>query len=178
MADMWERQPGEPPKAYAAFCIYRDTDPSKRGYGACIKAQNYNNPTSRLRVWAGWSSRYHWVERVAAYDKYKDEQGRLTDLQAIKEMRTRHIDEARALQSKAIARLKTLQPEDLKPGELLRYFIEASKLERLAMGLETEHLDLTTNGKSIKNMEDDELTDYIKGLLREVDSGVAGSTPP
>ena len=42
--------------------------------------------------------------------------------------------EARALQAKALERLRTLCPEELRPTELLRYFVEAAKLERLAVG--------------------------------------------
>ena len=49
-------------------------------------------------------------------------------------MHERHIQIARGLQSKAIERLRSLRPEELASPELLRYLVEASKLERLAMG--------------------------------------------
>jgi hypothetical protein len=44
------------------------------------------------------------------------------------------VREARALQGKALERLRALAPEELGPAELLRYIVEAAKLERLALG--------------------------------------------
>ena len=49
-------------------------------------------------------------------------------------MGERHAREARALQAKAVERLRGLQPEELGPADVLRYFAEAAKLERLALG--------------------------------------------
>ena len=49
-------------------------------------------------------------------------------------MTERHVKEARALQSKALERLRTLRPEELEPMDMLRFFVDASKLERLALG--------------------------------------------
>jgi hypothetical protein len=46
----------------------------------------------------------------------------------------RHVREARALQAKALERLRALRPEELGPADLLRYLVEAAKLERLALG--------------------------------------------
>jgi len=49
-------------------------------------------------------------------------------------MTERHVKEARALQGKALERLRALRPEELAPLEVLRYLVEAAKLERLALG--------------------------------------------
>jgi hypothetical protein len=46
----------------------------------------------------------------------------------------RHVREARALQAKALERLRALCPEELGPADLLRFIVEAAKLERLALG--------------------------------------------
>lgn len=175
MAETWERLPDETPKAFIAFHIYRDTEPINRSIAKCVEAQKYSKATSKIRLWAVWSSKYRWVERVEAYDRYADERALMIDMQAEKEMRERHINEAKGLQKIAIDRLKAMRPEELKARDVLSFFIEASKLERLAMGLETEHLDVTSAGKRIKKMTDDELSEYIQNLLRAVDSGVGGS---
>jgi hypothetical protein len=49
-------------------------------------------------------------------------------------MAERHAQEARGLQAKALERLRALRPEELGPADVLRYFVEAAKLERLALG--------------------------------------------
>jgi hypothetical protein len=49
-------------------------------------------------------------------------------------MAERHVREARGLQAKALERLRALRPEELSPADVLRYFVEAVKLERLALG--------------------------------------------
>jgi hypothetical protein len=81
-----------------------------------------------------WSSAFHWVERASAWDRHLDAEARRAQEKARREMAERHAHEARALQSKAVERLRALRPEELGPADLLRYFVEAAKLERLAMG--------------------------------------------
>ena len=46
----------------------------------------------------------------------------------------RHLREAHTLQVKALQRLQTLTPEELAPADLLRFIVEAAKLERLVRG--------------------------------------------
>ena len=49
-------------------------------------------------------------------------------------MNRRHIQEAKALQSKAIQRLKSLDADQLSPSDSFRFCTEATKLERTALG--------------------------------------------
>jgi hypothetical protein len=49
-------------------------------------------------------------------------------------MNRRHLQEAKALQSKAIQRLKALDQDLLSPADVLRFCTEAAKLERTALG--------------------------------------------
>jgi hypothetical protein len=49
-------------------------------------------------------------------------------------MAERHAREAVALQEKALRRLQQMQPEELSPVQVLDYFIQAAKLERLSRG--------------------------------------------
>lgn len=65
---IWERQPGETDKAYAAFRLYRDMNPSTRSITA---ARQQSGKTSD-RQWEEWSGKYAWVERAAAYDAWSD----------------------------------------------------------------------------------------------------------
>lgn len=172
--EVWERQMGESFVAYAAFCVYRDTDPFGRSVAKCVQAK-YDESMKKAPLWRRWSVNHNWVERARAYDDYKDNVARHADIEALKEMKDRHIREAKGLQAKAITRLQSLDPERLNARDVLAYFIEASKLERLSMGAETERYDVTSDGKRIKGMTDDELIAYIKSELRKIDGGVIGS---
>jgi hypothetical protein len=58
----------------------------------------------------------------------------LAHVQAIEDMNRRHVQEAQALQGKAIQRLKALDLDRLSPADVLRYCIESAKLERAALG--------------------------------------------
>lgn len=134
----WERQPGEPPKAYAAFCFYRDLPPAERSLRA-VADKVYGNRSDRKRQQvpgqiAKWSTRWRWVERARAWDDEQDRQAREEQVRAVREMRERHAREAVVLQQKALARLKAMNPEELSPSDVLRYFIEAAKLERISRG--------------------------------------------
>jgi hypothetical protein len=81
-----------------------------------------------------WSRAFRWVERASAWDRHLDAEARQAREQARREMVERHVREARALQGKALERLRALCPEELGPADLLRFIIEAAKLERLALG--------------------------------------------
>jgi hypothetical protein len=133
---LYERQPSESDRAFAAFCCYRDLGP-KRSLDEVGK-RLYGGQSGRKRAATGrvqaWSSKWHWRERVAAWDAHLDRQTREAQEQARREMGERHAKLAVALQEKAIQRLKAMPLEELSSTDLLRYIIEAAKLERLARG--------------------------------------------
>jgi hypothetical protein len=81
-----------------------------------------------------WSSTFRWVERACAWDRHLDAEARQAMVEARIEMAERQARDARALQSKAMERLQELRLEELGVADVLRYFIEAAKLERLALG--------------------------------------------
>lgn len=62
-----QRLEGETEKAHAAFVIYRGLPQGQRSIDAVRKAQG--RPCKRILE--TWSSRWHWVERVAAYDAHQ-----------------------------------------------------------------------------------------------------------
>jgi len=134
MSELWERQPGESTKAYAAFCVYRDlgTERSLEKAG-----QMLDKP--RTRKWLGeWSAKYKWVERAKAYDDYVEKLKRKEKEKAIKEMAERQARIAMAFQEKIIERLQSIDPAELTPTELARWFDVAAKIERLNRGEPTE----------------------------------------
>lgn len=144
----WERLPHETSKAYAAFCLYRGLDPGTRSIQQAFIAM-YGTTTSRLRVWQGWSSNYAWVRRAQAWDAHRDFEARTAEIKSIKEMRARHIRESQALQAAALEALKQLDPSQLGASDILRFFIEAAKLERISVGEPDSHTDITSNGQPV-----------------------------
>ena len=129
----WEQQPGESARAFGAFCAYRDLGPRRSLRAAA--AAFYGQPSAaRERQVDKWSRAFRWVERTSAWDRHLDAEACQAQEEARREMAVRHVREARALQAKALERLRALRPEELGPADLLRYFVEAAKLERLALG--------------------------------------------
>lgn len=143
----WERQPREGTKPFEAFVIYRDQGP-KRGQRPTAKAIGKS-----LRLIVKWSQRWRWVERARAWDEELDRQNRASQVAAVKEMRERHAREALALQEKALKRLKELKREELSASDVLRFFVEAAKLERVARGEPETIQEQRLNGEVITRTE-------------------------
>ena len=76
--NLWERQPSETAKAYAAFLLYRDLPAIDRSVSAArerhqrdIKRTSKGHQKDRkgtVRQWNGWSMRNGWVNRAAEHD--------------------------------------------------------------------------------------------------------------
>jgi hypothetical protein len=129
----WEQQPGESSRAFGAFRVYRDLGPH-RSLRAAAAAFYGRAATSLERQVDKWSHAFRWVERATAWDGHLDAEARQAQEKARRDMAERHAQEARGLQAKALERLRALRPEELGPADVLRYFVEAAKLERLALG--------------------------------------------
>ena len=69
---MWERQEGESAKAWNAFRLYRDMEPTERSIAKIAAKLGYSAPVLCER----WSMRNNWVARALAYDEYTDLQAR------------------------------------------------------------------------------------------------------
>jgi hypothetical protein len=140
----WERQPGESAVAFAAFVIFRDLgahrslDRASRLYHG-KPGQEPNRPqTGTKKRKSGqvrlWYESWDWRARAEACDAEQDRQRREAQAAIRREMAERHAREAVALQEKALRRLQQMQPEELSPVQVLDYFLQAAKLERLSRG--------------------------------------------
>jgi hypothetical protein len=129
----WEQQPRETMRGFAAFTVYRNLGPRRTLRAA---AQAYFGRTSGAleRQLDKWSSAFRWVERACAWDRHLDAEARQAMVEARREMAQRQAQEARDLQAKALERLRALRPEEMSPADVVRFFVEAAKLERLALG--------------------------------------------
>lgn len=136
---IYERQPRETDKSWAAFKAYRNMDASERSLRRLVvehygKERGTKEFRYRLRAVGNLSSRWRWRERVEAWDAYLDEVDRRERERAIREMNERHVRMARALIRAAADGLRELDPSKLSPTEIRQYFNDGARLERLAMG--------------------------------------------
>lgn len=133
----WERLSGEPNRWYARFERFRLAGPSRSLLGTVNAETAEKGGKRKTKVSGGWNQaaeRWRWRERAEAWDESERQKARQVRAREIEEMNRRHVQESRALQNKAIERLKMLKTEELAPAELLRYLVEAAKLERTALG--------------------------------------------
>ena len=74
----WERLPNETPRAYHAFCIFRDLGPDRSQDKAYARDcdERGRKPAKAPGSWSKWSIKYKWVERAEAYDDWLDEEKR------------------------------------------------------------------------------------------------------
>lgn len=146
VGEPWEQQPGESTPAYAAFVIYRDLG-GKRSCTSVSRKLSKSRP-----LITRWSSRWQWVRRCEEFDREQDRLYQADLSEQRKAMAKRHASQAVALQTVAIKAMKAkygeqfekITAETLRDGDVLRFFIEASKLERTALGepaeiVETQH---------------------------------------
>jgi len=65
------------------------------------------------------------------------------------ELITRHVRLAKAFQSKIVARLQTINPEELKPSDLIAWLKISTDIERLANGMAIDRQDITSSDRSL-----------------------------
>jgi hypothetical protein len=142
----WVRQPRESEKGYVAFQAFLN---QKKPRSIVRLAAELPKPVATLYE---WSSRNHWYERVAQFDGFVR---RSLDAELVEqriEMNKRHAQLAKAMSAKVAARIQSLQPDELSPGELGRWMQVISMTERLALGEATsiEGSDGTSPGVNVE----------------------------
>ncbi len=125
----WQQQPGETSKAYQAFNVYKNLDPSERS----IVRVSSELAKSRTLV-SRWSFTWDWVERAAAWDEEQEIRLLTARIEQKKKMDEEHLKIVRGARNKAVQALKNLDPKDLSPSELRQWLDMTLKWERLIMG--------------------------------------------
>jgi hypothetical protein len=173
----WERQKGETQKAFEAFCIYRDM-------GADRSLSKVSQQLGKHKVLLQrWSSRWQWVLRVEAWDDHLDQGARRENEKRVKAMAERHANQAMLFQQKLVERLRTINPEDLSPADLARWFDVAVKVERLSRGEPTENVRQEDNRRDNNELakrilSDPEARRLAGQLLGRIIPGSAGTGGP
>lgn len=126
---VWEQQPGESAKAFAAFAVYRDMQ-SERSVRAV--ARNLNKSVTQM---GEWSAKHHWVSRAVAHDLHQDRIRREAADKAVRQMGERHAAIAGAGLAKVTARIQQLNPDDIPAGQLGSMARHLVDVERRARGV-------------------------------------------
>lgn len=130
--DAWEQQPGENPRNYGLFALYRD-----HGRLRSVAQIAELHPVLTYRTMTRIGRDNKWAERAGLWDA---EQDRITSLRlqtAREEMARKHASAARKLMEKALERLETLDISSISPHALVLMLDTAARIERAALGLET-----------------------------------------
>jgi hypothetical protein len=147
----WERQPGEPPRAYAYFADYRNDGPLR---SIAKTARNRRRSVSTLNE---MSQRHRWVERAEAYDEYLDRLRRDAAETEIQRAERQERAAARQLQAIATTRIfgrdsgvredgsiveavDPIDPRTLDALDAVRILSEATRLRRVVDGQPTDIL--------------------------------------
>src|SRR5690242_6023380 len=93
MAEIWEQQPGESDKAFAAFLIFREMQLPRSATGAYRIYRK--DPSIKLLPgnWQEWSRKWKWGERATAFDKRLDQVRTSVAEKVIEEMTERRYRE-------------------------------------------------------------------------------------
>lgn len=165
----WERQSGESTQAFEAFAAYRDLGAAR---SVAKVARELGKSTTLL---FRWSKQYAWVMRATAYDREQDRVFLAEQRQARRDIARRHARVAQAFLGKAVARLQGLDPRELTPAELLRYFQVAAEIERRAAGEEPvgASTEDVADGTDVAALSDEDRRNRMKQLRRELERRLA-----
>ena len=139
----YERQDGEPRKAYAAFCLYRDM--AERSYHVLadlyLKERKFScSHNSMFRQISRWASKYHWVRRADAWDAEKDKHKRRMIIIQVEKTQERRMQIASNLQGWALTELKKAIELSKSRPEILLTAREILGILEYALRLESDTL--------------------------------------
>ena len=124
--NLWERQPSETAKAYAAFLLYRDLPAIDRSVSAA-RERHQRDTKGTLRQWKGWSMRNGWVNRAAEHDSDLASRRREHTAKEMERSQDDAVVLIRAALAKVAERIQGMNIEDLAVGQIpgaLRTLIE------------------------------------------------------
>ena len=131
LLDAWDHQPGESPRNFGLFKMYRDL-----GRIRTVAQLASLSPIS-FAATARVAREGRWVERAGLWDAEQDRLSAIRLQDAREDMARRHVKAAGSLMEKALDRLKTLDVDSISPHALILMIDTAAKIERAALGLET-----------------------------------------
>lgn len=134
MEKIWEKREDETAKAFRAFTVYRDMNPSNRNcdvaYAIAYK-KDIEKHRKGIKRAAGffrqWSIKYEWVKRVGAWDKYCDQQDEENRLETWKEFKNNIIKYNQGLLAKGAERIYDISPSEIPANVLSKWMLDMMK---------------------------------------------------
>jgi hypothetical protein len=130
--ELWDRLENEPERAYRAFESFLSLPSSERTLLAAYR-QHVDNPdvTKPSDTYSGWSRRFAWRERAAAYDDHlaslrRDayerviEEGAERQAREVEKIRYRYNELMTMAYVQAAEWLENAQPSDLRGQDVMR----------------------------------------------------------
>ena len=133
--NLWDRQPGETAKAYAAFLLYRNLAAIDRSVLAAREGHQ-KDTKGTLRQWKGWSMRNDWVNRAAEHDSDLASRRRERMAKELERAQDDTVTLARAALAKVAERIQGMDPEELAAGQIPSALRTLVELEFKALGYE------------------------------------------
>ena len=112
MPNPWDRQPGETPKAFAAFCIYRDLPAIDRSVAAAWGRKKGG------KYWERWCTDHNWLERAAKHDSDLASRRRIRRADALERAQDDIANMSRAALSKLLPLLQPIDAGGLDPYQI------------------------------------------------------------
>jgi hypothetical protein len=141
--DAWAAQPGELPRNYGMFLMYRDM-----GRIRTIAQFATMSPLKYATI-ARIARFGKWVARAGLWDAEQDRLAGIRLQDDRERMARAHSSAARKLMQKALARLETLDIDSISPHALVLMLDTAARIERAALGLETLNKGATAAQTSV-----------------------------
>ncbi len=135
--DEWERQPGEPARAFSAFAIFRDMG-DERGV---MKVRTEAGFSSTPKTLMGWATTWRWIERANAYDRMIDRRRQMAHIEEVEAMARRQVEIGQSLQYAGLEwvreELDTAEKraKNLSANAALRFIDTGVELEREGLGM-------------------------------------------
>ena len=118
MLNLWDRQPGETPRAFAAFCLYRDLPAIDRSIVAAVAQHRKNGGKASERNWETWASLYNWRERGLASDSDLASRRRIRRADALERAQDDIANMSRAALAKLLPLLQPTEAGGLDPYQI------------------------------------------------------------
>jgi hypothetical protein len=170
----WQQHPGESPRAFAAFVVYRNLEPEERSLQRVVQECNKS-----ISLIGRWSSRWGWVERAAEWDDYQEMRLLEARLEERRAMDENHLKITMAARSKAITALTEMDSSQLarNSSELRMWITELMRLERLIVG-EPGPVEKRRERIEINASIEEALKEYAPVFQELIDEGVIRLDPP
>ena len=157
-SNLWDRQPGETAKAYAAFLLYRDLPAVDRTIVAAVVEHRKLGGKASVRNWETWSSRYNWRERGLASDSDLASRRRERMAKELERAQDDTVTLARAALAKVAERIQGMDPKELAAGQIPAALRTLAELELKVLGHEDR---VVLTGKDGGPVEVEAKTEHI-----------------